>query len=79
MGQTIRPFKLSKTPTPTKQQHPHRDRVRCSVVALSEVKKISFGFGKHIVALPISSLTGNVGVEIAKHFSGCKIGFTNGM
>ena len=55
------------------------------VIELDEVwhylklKKISFGFGKCIVALPISSLTGGVGVEIVKHFSGCWIGFTDGM
>jgi hypothetical protein len=55
------------------------------VIELDEVwhylrsKKISFGFGKHIVALPIGSLTGNVGVEIAKLFSGCWIGYGNGM
>jgi transposase-like protein len=55
------------------------------VIELDEVwhylksKKTSFGFGKHIVALPISSLTGNVGIEIAKHFSGCWTGYENGM
>jgi len=42
-------------------------------------KKISFGFGRLIVALPIGSLTGNVGIEIAKLFSGCWIGFIDGM
>ena len=55
------------------------------VIELDEVghylksKKISFGFGKHIVALPIGSLTGNVGVEIAKHFNGCWIGYDKGV
>jgi transposase len=55
------------------------------VIELDEVwhylksKKASFGFGKHIVALPISSLTGNVGIAIAGLFSGCWIGFTDGM
>jgi transposase len=55
------------------------------VIELDEVwhylksKKTSFGFGKHIVALPISSLTGNVGIEMAKHFKGCWIGYENGM
>jgi hypothetical protein len=44
-----------------------------------EMKKISFGFGKHIVALPISSLTGSVGLVIAGLFSGCWIGFADGM
>jgi len=48
-------------------------------LALFEVKKIGFGFGKHIVALPISSLIGNVGIEIAKHFNGCWIGYSDGM
>jgi len=38
-------------------------------------KKTSFGFGRHIVALPISSLTGNVEIEIAKHFKGYWTGF----
>ena len=42
-------------------------------------KKTSFGFGKHIVALPISSLIGCVGIEIAKLFSGCWIGYDNGV
>jgi transposase len=45
----------------------------------SESKKIGFGFGRHIVALPIGSLSGSVGIEIAKHFSGCWIGFSSGM
>jgi hypothetical protein len=55
------------------------------VITLDEVwhylqrKKTSFGFGKHIVALPTGSLTGNVGIAIAKLFSGCWIGFTDGM
>jgi transposase-like protein len=31
------------------------------------LKKTKFGFGKLIVARPISSLTGNVAVEIKKH------------
>jgi hypothetical protein len=46
--------------------------------ALFEDEKISFGFGGHIVALPVSSFTGNVGIEITEHFSGCWIDFTNG-
>jgi len=55
------------------------------VIELDEVwhylksKKTSFGFGKHIVALPVSSLTGNVGVEMARHFKGCWIGYGSGM
>jgi transposase-like protein len=55
------------------------------VIDLDEVwrylqrKKTSFGFGKHIVALPISSLTGSVGVVIAGLFKGCWVGFTDGM
>jgi transposase len=56
------------------------------VIELDEVwhhylqrKKTSLGFGRHIVALPISSLTGNVGIAIAKLFSGCFVGFSNGM
>ena len=45
-----------------------------------KMEKISFGFGKHlIVALPISSLTGNVGIEITKHFSRCWIDYDNDM
>jgi transposase-like protein len=42
-------------------------------------KKTSFGFGRHIVALPIDSLTGNAGIVIAGLFSECLVGFTNGM
>jgi hypothetical protein len=42
-------------------------------------KKTSFGFGRHIVALPTGSLTGSVGVVIAGLFSGCWIGFSDGM
>ncbi|MDR2720608.1 MAG: hypothetical protein LBC03_07395 [Nitrososphaerota archaeon] len=55
------------------------------VVELDEIghylkmKKMSFGFGRHIVALPISSLTGNVGFVMAGLFSGCWIGYDNGM
>ena len=66
-------------------EKPKPQQTTSVVVELDEVwhylklKKISFGFGRHIVALPISSLTGNVGVEIAKHFSGCWIGYDNGM
>jgi hypothetical protein len=43
------------------------------------MEKTSFGFGKHIVALTISSLTENTGIEIAKHFKGCRICFTDGV
>jgi len=55
------------------------------VIELDEVrhplkrKKTSFGFGKHIVALAIGSLTGNVGIAIAKLFNGCLVGFSDGM
>ncbi len=55
------------------------------VIALDEVwhylqrKKTSFGFGKHLVALPISSLTGNVGIAIVGLFSGCLAGFSDEM
>jgi hypothetical protein len=33
-------------------------------------KKTSFGFGRLIVAVPVDSLTGNVGVVIKKRFRG---------
>jgi len=42
-------------------------------------KRMGFGFGRLFVALLVSFLTGVVGVEVAKHFSGCWIGFTDGM
>ena len=55
------------------------------VIELDEVwhylqrKKTSFGFGKHLVALPTGSLTGNVGLAIVGLFNGCWIGFVDGM
>jgi hypothetical protein len=55
------------------------------VVELDEVwhylqrKKTSFGFGRLIVVLPIGSLTGSVGVVMAELFSGCLVGFIDGM
>jgi transposase len=42
-------------------------------------KKTSFGFGKHIVALPTSSLTGNVETTIVKPFCECLTDYVNGM
>jgi len=54
------------------------------VIELDEVwhylkrKKISVGFGKHTVALPTGSLTGNVGIAIVGLFSGCLVGFIDG-
>jgi len=43
------------------------------------LKKTSLGFGNHLVALPTGSLTGNVGIAIVGLFSGCLVGFSNGM
>jgi transposase-like protein len=44
-----------------------------------ESKKTSFGFGKHIVALPINSLTGSVGIVIVELFGECLADYNNGM
>jgi hypothetical protein len=55
------------------------------VIGLDEVwhylkfKKMSFGFGWHIVVLPVSFLSRDVGVVVVELFSGCWIGFGNGM
>jgi len=55
------------------------------VIELDEVwhclkrKKISFGFGKHLVALPIGSLIGDVGIAIVGLFSGCMVGYSDEM
>jgi hypothetical protein len=43
------------------------------------VKKTSFGFGKHVVALSIGSLIGSVGIVIVKLFKGCFVGYSGGM
>jgi len=51
-----------------------RDNTAAVVMELDEIwyylklKKTSFGFGEHIVVLPLSSLTGDVGIEMAKLF-----------
>jgi hypothetical protein len=64
MGRQYALLNYEKTQTTTKQRHYCcDDRVRCGW-ALFEDEKISFGFGRHIVALPISSLTGNAEIEI---------------
>ena len=55
------------------------------VIELDEVwhclkrKKISFGFGKHLVALPTGSLIGDVGIAIVGLFSGCMVGYSDEM
>ena len=76
----VRQYALLNYEKPQPQQN-----TTAIVIELDEVwhylkfKKTSFGFGKHIVALPTGSLTGNVGSEIAKHFKGCWIGFADEM
>ena len=42
-------------------------------------KKTSFGFGKHIVALPDSSLTGSVGIVMVGLFGECLADYSDGM
>jgi len=76
----VRQYAIENYEKPQPQQNPV-----AVVIELDEVwhylksKKTSFGFGGHIVALPISSLTGDVGIEIAKHFKGCWIGYSDGV
>jgi transposase-like protein len=66
-------------------EKPKPQQTTSAVIKLDEVwhylksKKTSLGFGKHIVALPTDSLNGSVRIEIAKLFSGCWIGYDNGM
>jgi len=48
-------------------------------VALFAEGKTSFGFGWHVVALPLGFLAGNVGVAIVGLFSGCFVGYSDGM
>jgi hypothetical protein len=75
----VRQYALLNYEKPQPQQN-----TTAVVIELDEVwhylksKKIRLGFGKHIVALPVSSLTGNVGIEIAKYFSGCWTGYDKG-
>jgi len=44
---------------------------------LQKKKITGFGFGKHLVTLPVGSLTGNAGLAIAEFFSGCLVGYSD--
>jgi hypothetical protein len=52
--------------------------MRCGIICVQK-KRTSFGFGKHIVVLPIDFLIGNVGIGLVELFKGCWIGYENGM